>query len=117
MSGGENAGKSVEAFIPGVGTCKLPDLPQYRIDHIMETIDDKPVICFGIQYGCTQFTPTGRNFGIWQDLVIDNPWAGGSRIGGQNKGSWVSSAGLVVLDTNEARIMNTTKTIEIRYPR
>jgi len=133
VSGGHNAEKSVEVFIPGVGACKLPDLPYGRTAHIMETIDDKPVICFGfiepppgvhidvIQYGCLQLTPivsSGRNFGIWQDSRIMDPWGyDGPRPGGQNRGSWVSSAGLVVLDTREAQILNTTKTIEIRYPK
>jgi len=129
VAGGTNAEKSVEVFIPGVGTCKLPNLPYGRTSHIMETIDDKPVVCFGfvepppgvhidiIQYGCMQFTPTGRNFGIWQDSVIQGMGYRGPQLGGQDKGSWVSSAGLVVLDTREARIMNTTKTIEIRYPK
>ena len=122
VTGGTNAEISVEAFIPGVGTCKLHDLPNNRTDHIMETIDDKPVICCGegsddhdVSYECLQFTPTvssGRNFGIWEN------YARSTRVGGGNLGSWVSSAGLVLLrDHNEVEILNTTKTIEIEYPR
>ena len=92
MAGGWEALSSTEVYIPDTGkTCSLPDLPEIRYDHTMDTLANTPVICGGgdTYTSCLQFTPTSAG-GVWTNYTTTME----RRYG---HSSWVSSAGLVLM--------------------
>jgi len=98
MAGGHGAYTSTEVFIPDTGkTCSLPDLPDRRSGHTLDTLGNTPVICGGggntgntaTATSCLQFTPTSFG-GVWTNYTSTME----SRY---DHTSWVSSAGLVLM--------------------
>lgn len=97
VSGGWGAQRSVELFIPGVNrTCILPDLPDNRNGHTMDSYtfhdeEDVVSVCGGgagdTQGSCVCF----KDWGEWEDCSKET---GALRDG---HSSWVSSEGLVLM--------------------
>jgi len=91
IAGGNGGRKSVEVFIPDAGkSCSLPDLPDDRVGHTMDTLGNTPVICGGEnidQTSCLQFTPA---LGVWTNYATTTEEFKGHT-------SWVSSGGLVLM--------------------
>ena len=84
---------STEVFIPDTGkTCSLPDLPDSRDGHTLDTLGNTPVLCGGFMdsaTSCLQLTPTSPD-GVWTNYATTME----SR---SDHISWVSSAGLVLM--------------------
>jgi len=111
VSGGNGAKQSVELFIPGSGSCRLPSLPHERAYHTSATLNNNNVVvCAGdtveTQYECQQF-PSTSTF-MWENYV-ETP-----NIGGQDATAWVTSEGLVLVTSDKALVVNTQKVINFR---
>ena len=110
MTGGYATGDggvitTTEVFIPDTcKTCLLPDLPDARTAHTMDTVGHTAVVCGGCYdinnytttvtaplTSCLQFDPTSASSGWtnYASIMMD-----GGRMGHT---SWVSSAGLVLM--------------------
>jgi len=110
VSGGNAAGLSVELFIPGTGSCKLPSLPQERVYHTSVTLDNHTVVVCGgntaqVQNECLQFSPTTF---FWQDFAT-------TKNGGTDVTGWVNSDGLVLVDSDKAEVVRSQKIFEYRH--
>lgn len=92
IAGGSGATTSTEVFLPGTGqTCTLPDLPDERYRHTLDTVADIGVLCGGgandaTRTSCLQFS---QSSGTWTGYATTLE----SRYGHT---SWVSPDGLVL---------------------